>query len=133
MYGVQVMVQMDHKPLQAVFSKPLGQAPTRLQHMMLLQLQKYDLILQHVPGKEILTADALSTAVLQGDTDTEENVVYGVDPIITIGMDLMTYLKHSTSQVPLIQALLKFTQAHNVHRLQPAVILVHEGCYFPIG
>ncbi|XP_014667284.1 PREDICTED: uncharacterized protein K02A2.6-like [Priapulus caudatus] len=52
-YGKQTVVETDHKPLTAIFSKPLHVAPPRLQRM-LLQLQKY------VRGTEIPVADTLS-------------------------------------------------------------------------
>ncbi|KAL0152625.1 hypothetical protein M9458_052348 [Cirrhinus mrigala] len=38
-YGIPIRVQSDHKPLEAIFSKPIGAAPARLQRM-LLQLQR---------------------------------------------------------------------------------------------
>ena len=38
-YGVTVKVQSDHKPLEAIVTKPMGRAPARLQRM-LLQIQK---------------------------------------------------------------------------------------------
>lgn len=60
-HGVQV--QMDRKPLEVMLSKSLGQAPAPLQ-CMLLQLQKYDVSLQHVPGKEMFIADSWSRVAL---------------------------------------------------------------------
>ena len=41
-YGREVEVETDHRPLESIFKKPLHQAPFRLQKM-LLQLQSYDL------------------------------------------------------------------------------------------
>ncbi|KAI2646673.1 Retrovirus-related Pol polyprotein from transposon 17.6 [Labeo rohita] len=79
-YGRSVNVQSDHKPLEAIFKKPLSKAPARLQRM-LLQLQKYDLIVQYTPGKDMLIADTLSRAVTEGqqtstDDLSDEQVVY---------------------------------------------------------
>ncbi len=62
-FGRQTKVESDHKPLQAIFSKPLLSAPMRLQSMM-LRLQPYDLNLQYKPGKDIPVGDALSRANL---------------------------------------------------------------------
>ena len=62
-FGHQTRVKSDHKPLQAIFSKPILSAPMRLQSMM-LKLQPYDLDLKYKPGKEIPVADALSRANL---------------------------------------------------------------------
>lgn len=58
-YGRLVHIETDHKPLVSIMSKPLHVAPPRLQRMM-LQLQRYDLILHHLPGKSIPVADTLS-------------------------------------------------------------------------
>lgn len=51
-FGRPVTVQSDHKPLEAIIRKPLNKAPAQLQGM-LLQLQKYDLIITYTPGKHI--------------------------------------------------------------------------------
>lgn len=62
-FGRQVRVESDHKPLQSIFSKPILSAPMRLQAMM-LRLQPYDLDIQYVRGKDIPVGDALSRANL---------------------------------------------------------------------
>lgn len=60
-YGKHVVIETDHKPLEAIFNKPLSQAPSRLQRM-LLQLQGYDIELVYKKGTEMYIADALSRA-----------------------------------------------------------------------
>ena len=71
-YGREITVQTDHKPLVNIFNKPLLSAPRRLQRM-LLQLQKYNLKLVYKPGKELLfIADTLSRAFLSSDTREDE-------------------------------------------------------------
>lgn len=62
-YGRKVTVQSDHKPLESIVWKPLLSAPKRLQRMM-LRIQKYDLTVVYVPGKDMLLADTLSRAYL---------------------------------------------------------------------
>ena len=62
-YGKPIHVESDHKPLQAIFTKPLSQAPSRLQKM-LMQLQEYDITLTYKKGTEMYLADALSRAFL---------------------------------------------------------------------
>ena len=60
LYGkLDVTVESDHKPLEAIFKKSLSGAPPRLQRM-LLRLQKYSLNVQYKKGKEMYVADALS-------------------------------------------------------------------------
>ena len=60
-YGRQVLVHSDHKPLQMIAAKPLLSAPKRLQRM-LMKLQRYDYIIEYHPGKEMHIADTLSRA-----------------------------------------------------------------------
>ena len=60
-YGQPITVESDHKPLEAIFRKPLSQAPSRLQKM-LMQLQAYDITLVYKKGTEMYIADALSRA-----------------------------------------------------------------------
>ena len=60
-YGKKVNVQTDHKPLEALFKKPLFQAPQRLQRMM-LRLQRYDLQVEYELGKNLFIVDTLSRA-----------------------------------------------------------------------
>ena len=68
-YGRQVTVESDHKPLQTITAKPLLTAPKRLQRM-LLRLQRYDYSVIYKPGKEMVLADTLSRAVLNRQLST---------------------------------------------------------------
>ena len=58
-----VTIETDHKPLESIFSKPLNQAPMRIQKMR-LKLQPYQFKVVWKPGKEIPVADALSRSHL---------------------------------------------------------------------
>ena len=66
-YGRQVDVHSDHRPLETIFKKPLTKAAPRLQRM-LLQLQRYTLNVSYVPGKLMYVADTLSRAYMEGDS-----------------------------------------------------------------
>ena len=76
-YGRTVVVETDHKPLEAIVTKPLYRAPIRLQRM-LLRLQQYDISVVHKPGKQMYIADAISRATnstqecKDGDTSTDD-------------------------------------------------------------
>ena len=59
-YGKKVNVHTDHKSLEALFKKPLLQAPQRLQQMM-LRLQRHDLQVEYEPGKNMFIADTLKS------------------------------------------------------------------------
>ena len=67
-YGKKVTIQSDHKPLEAIVKKPLQNTPPPLQ-IMLLSLQKYDIDLVYLAGKENILADTLSRAHLKETKD----------------------------------------------------------------
>ena len=71
-YGREITVQTDHKPLENILKRPLLQAPRRLQRM-LLQLQRYHLNVVYKPGKEPLIADTLSRAYLPNEPAPVKN------------------------------------------------------------
>lgn len=89
----RTIVKTDHKPLIAVFRKPLLSAPRRLQHM-LLSLQRYNLELQFVTGKDNVVADAISRAPFDGnypeDRFDKRNIYHIFSEIA--GMNMSGYL-----------------------------------------
>ena len=58
-----VTVETDHKPLENIAVKPLHAAPKRLQRM-LIQTQKFNLMIHYKKGKDMFLADTLSRAYL---------------------------------------------------------------------
>ena len=64
-FARKITVHTDHKPLQAIFQKPVSLAPPRLQRM-LLRLSKYDTQVKYVGSKSVLLADTLSRLVQPG-------------------------------------------------------------------
>ena len=62
-YGQDVIVQSDHKPLEAIFRKQLCTTTPRLQRM-LLKLLPFNLNVVYTPGKKMFIADTLSRAYL---------------------------------------------------------------------
>lgn len=110
-YGRSVNVQSDHKPLETIFKKPLSKAPARLQRM-LLQLQKYDLIVQYTPGKDMLIAVALTCAVADGqhtstDDLSDERVVYVLEATAALSEDMLKQLAEATARDSTHQLLVK--------------------------
>eukprot|EP00794_Sanderia_malayensis_P007649 gene7649-8489_t len=63
LYGREITLWTDHKPLVSIISKPLVSAPKRLQRL-LLRLQSYDVKISYKQGKEMVLADTLSRAYL---------------------------------------------------------------------
>ena len=58
-FGRHTLVETDHKPLESIVQKSLHVAPPRLARMM-LRIQRYNVTVKYVPGKQIPLADALS-------------------------------------------------------------------------
>ncbi|KAL9951197.1 hypothetical protein ACROYT_G043817 [Oculina patagonica] len=72
LYGKEIEVESDHKPLEAIFAKPIAKAPPRIQGL-LLRLQHYQLNVKYVPGKLMFIADALSRVHLE-TTNTNQGI-----------------------------------------------------------
>ena len=69
--GRSFVVETDHKPLVPLLNtKHLDNLPPRILRFR-LRLAKYDYIAQHVPGKLLYAADALSRAPMQGKGEEE--------------------------------------------------------------
>jgi len=109
-FGHRVTVQTDHKPLESISKKSLAAAPPRLQRM-LLQLQKYDLHVVHVPGRNIPVADTLSRKFLPAepeDCDTSEDInahVHSIIENLPITDGKMKQLREATANDPQLQDL----------------------------
>jgi len=58
-FGRNVLVETDHKPLESIVQKNLHVAPPRLARMLLC-VQRYHITVKYVPGKQMPLADALS-------------------------------------------------------------------------
>ena len=109
-YGKKVTVESDHKPLSSIMKKSLCNATPRLQRM-LLELQKYDLDVHYVPGKDIPVGDLLSRKYLQ-DTSPElsESIdlhIHTVLSTIAISDRKLEQVRRMTSNDPQCQTLTK--------------------------
>ncbi|XP_055604284.1 uncharacterized protein LOC129752535 [Uranotaenia lowii] len=112
-------IKTDHKPLINVFRKPLLTAPRRLQHM-LLNLQRYNLAVEFITGKDNVVADALSRAPLPEAEQSEEFQKHNVYQVFSElkSLDLKNYLtvsdarleeiKTETEKDPSMQTLVEF-------------------------
>ena len=70
-YGRKVLVESDHKPLEAIFKKSLLNAPKLLQRM-LLRLQRYEFEVSYKKGTSLFLADPLSRAYVSRKEATED-------------------------------------------------------------
>ena len=106
-------MRSDHKPLESIDKKALAKAPPRLQGL-LLQLQKYDLKIVHIPGKEIPVADTLSRKYLQPEpednmTDDLDLHVHMVTKNLPVSDQKMKQLRLVTSTDTQLQSLMSVT------------------------
>ena len=107
LYGRPFVVQTDHKPLQAVFTKPLHRVSPRLQKM-LMKLQNYDLTVVYKPGKEMHIADTLSRANLSEaseeliDDSVEVNIIVSHLPV---SVEKLFKFREATAKDPDLQQL----------------------------
>ncbi|XP_033730104.1 uncharacterized protein K02A2.6-like [Pecten maximus] len=70
--GMHFQIETDHKPLVSLLgSKPLSELPPRVQRFR-MRLMRYDYDINHVPGKLLYIADALSRAPLRQSEPPEE-------------------------------------------------------------
>jgi len=114
-YGRKVTVETDHKPLQAIFRKPLYQTPPRLQRLLLI-LQKYDLDIGYKPGKLMFIADHLSRNFL---LETKEDLT----PDLTVNeLSLISYLPISDEMYAKFQ-----TATADDRELQELLKTISEG------
>ncbi|MDD9361325.1 MAG: reverse transcriptase, partial [Anaplasma sp.] len=68
--GLKFHVETDHKPLIPLFTrKPVDDLTPRLQRLR-LRMMRYDYTMQHVPGKDLVVADALSRQPLKEQDTT---------------------------------------------------------------
>lgn len=102
-YGRKVRVQTDHKPIVSIMKKSLLNAPARLQRMI-LQLQRYDLQIEHLPGKDIPVADNLSRQFLPdscpGLSESFEAQVHMVTSNLPISDGKMIEIEKATLSDP---------------------------------
>ena len=106
-YGRQVTVDNDHKPLEMIWQKPIHTEPKRLQRM-LLRLQKFDIKIQYKKGAEMYLADTLSRAYIK--TEELSDFCHALTEIdqkqnIAVGDALLEEIREATCQYPTSQNL----------------------------
>ena len=112
-YGRKVTVQSDHKPLENIVRKPLLSAPKRLQRMM-MRIQKYDVDVVYLPGKDMVLADTLSRAYLPecsafGSVEAEIETVNMLQHV-PISADSLSSIRSATTQDSTLQKLIETIQ-----------------------
>lgn len=70
-YGRNITIKTDHKPLLSIMEKQLAKIPNARLQRMKLRLIKYNLQLTYVPGKYLYVADLLSRYFMKEKNDME--------------------------------------------------------------
>ena len=94
-YGKHVIVESDHKPLEAIVKKPLANTPPRLQRM-LLRLQTYDFSVNYRTGKLLVVSDMLSRAYI---TDNRDNMSNDIECFINMVINSMPVLDKKLEEI----------------------------------
>ena len=114
-YGRKVFIKVDHKPLKHILSKPLSEAPPRIQRL-LIRLQKYQVEFEYIPGKELHIADTLSRAHLSTTSkDSELNdecdiMIHTLIQDLPVSAQRLQQLKQETANDKILQTVTKYVQ-----------------------
>ena len=104
-YGRKVIVHNDHKPLENILRKPLGQATKRIQSLM-MRMFRYDFEFLWFKGNELYLADTLSRAYPENLTDLPDSRILMVEAI-KIPDCRMEEIRQATARDPQFQILSK--------------------------
>jgi len=104
MFAWQITVHTDHKPLQAIFQKPVSLAPPRLQRM-LLRLSKYDTQVKYVGSKSVLRADTLSRLVQSGTAKEIPGLDINIAQVLKVEPTCREFLQEETKADPTLASL----------------------------
>jgi len=99
-YGREISVITDHKPLIRILSKKISEVPsTRLQRMR-IKLLKYQIKISYTPGKEMHIADLLSRSFIN-ETDVDDTWLLEVVHSIDTGLSIIDYKKEEFQRATL--------------------------------
>ena len=106
-YTLNVHVQSDHKPLEAMLQKPLHEVSTRL-HNMVMRLQIYNFNVTWLAGKKQVLVDTLSRAYIP--TDENDNLQDDLSAIhytqgISVSPERIAEIQKHTAEDNTLQAL----------------------------
>lgn len=99
-----IQVESDHKPLEAIFCKPLHSAPKGLQ----LQLQNYSLCVTYKKGQDMFLSDTLSRAFLPEVNTyvfTKELEEMDHRAFLTVSHECWQQIKHASANDLVLQQL----------------------------
>lgn len=144
-YGLDVQVFSDHKPLERIFLKELQALSPRIQRMR-LKLLNYKLNVEYKPGKEMYISDTLSRAYIEGkseNTDCEiDYVVHSIGKCLPMSEERKSEFKTETLRDPQLSLVGKFANegwprkkhkipdcVYNYYKLREKIVFV-DGLLF---
>ena len=105
-YGRSVVIETDHKPLQAISTKPLSQVPLRLQKMI-LNVHGYDVEIRYIPGSKQVLADTLSRASVHYDDSGADEEFKAINLVLSVSEERYEeFQKETKIAMSYIQAIL---------------------------
>ena len=104
-YGRSVTIETDHKPLQAISTKPLSQVPLRLQKMI-LNVRGYDVEIRYIPGSQQVLADTLSRASMHSDDSGADEEFKAINLALSVSDERYEEFQKETKIDPELQAVL---------------------------
>ena len=82
--GINFQLETDHKPLVPLFtSKNLEDLPVRIQRYR-MRMMRFQFTIVHIPGKELVIADALSRSPLKHYCKTDEDLQADCDAYVNL-------------------------------------------------
>lgn len=91
-YGKEVTIETDHKPLEIIGKKSITQGPPRLQRIFYDILQ-YNPKIVYKEGKSIPVADVLSRDCLETNSDKEDDI-YVIHLVLPMSEDMLSNFKN---------------------------------------
>lgn len=112
-YGREVLVETDHKPLVPIFKKNIAQiGSTRLQSLR-IKMMIYNLNVQYRPGSKMHIADLLSRDPLAHKEEDEvllNNVIHSITALTPVADPVKEKIRQATQQDPELQELIRYVQ-----------------------
>ena len=110
-YGRQVIVKSDHKPLESIMLKDLPKIGSRRLQRLRLKLYKYDLQLDYKPGSKIPIADYLSRYTNNDvKVNFEEEVMKQMVHTVSISDEKLMVYQNETSNDSVMKLLIDYYQ-----------------------
>ena len=105
-YGRQVQVYTDHKPLVSIVQKDMNKVTARLQRLK-LKLLKYKINVEYLPGKQMVVADLLSRSFLESSVsndDSHNEMVHSLNTEVSISQArLIQFRQESVKDTVLVK------------------------------